>query len=209
MVLEFHIRSNHCSTIGVPSSQARSYIEHFPSLQVVVQMLGAAAPGDGGHSEICEPSVIYFSRCATSRGPKIPVLIKICAFCCAAQLIHAEYCFFTSPGLSPHFKTCHVPVTVRGSCRTHNPELSSVRIVCRKQIEENRGTVGSVVGGPGGKQRQRGDLGGKWVERKKIRKGGRQIPMLKNTRCPSWNQYILGTECAWSSPHVSREHQSM
>jgi len=63
----------------------------------------AAAPGDGGHTTVCGPSAMSdFSRAATSRGSEIPVLIKSCIFYYAAQLIHADYCSFTSPGVSSH-----------------------------------------------------------------------------------------------------------
>lgn len=66
----------------------------------------------------------YFSRAATSRGPEIPVLIKSFIFYYAAQLVHAEYCFFTSQGLSPHFKnmSCVIQTAHRGY-DTHKPEL--------------------------------------------------------------------------------------
>lgn len=43
----------------------------------------------------------YFCGAATSRGPEIPVLIKSRVFHYAAQLVRADYCSFTSPGLSP------------------------------------------------------------------------------------------------------------
>lgn len=105
----------------------------------------------------------YFSRAATSRGPEIPVLIKSCIFYYAAQLIRADYCFFTSPGLSPHslkYVMCQSD-RARGGYGTHKPELGSIRIMCRKQMEEDRETVGAVGGGSECKQRERGDLGDK------------------------------------------------
>lgn len=67
----------------------------------------------------------YFSRAATSRGPEIPVLIKSCIFYYAAQLIHADYCSFTSLGLSPHslkYVMCQSDRAL-GGYSTQKPEL--------------------------------------------------------------------------------------
>lgn len=44
----------------------------------------------------------------------------------------------------------------------------------RKQIEEDRGTVEAVGGGPEWKQRERGNLEDKWVKRNLKEKRGRQ-----------------------------------
>lgn len=88
----------------------------------------------------------YFSRAATSRGPEIPVLIKSCIFYYAAQLIHADYCSFTSLGLSQHslkYVTCQSDRAL-GGYSTQKPELSSMRAMCRNQMEEDRGMVGVV-----------------------------------------------------------------
>lgn len=90
-------------------------------------MVGVAAPGDGVTLQPISSGLqqSYFSRAATSRGPEIPVLIKSCIFYCAAQLIHADYCSFTSLGLSPHslkYVMCQSDRAL-GGYNTQKPEL--------------------------------------------------------------------------------------
>lgn len=98
----------------------------------------------------------YFSRAATSRGPEIPVLIKSCTFYYAAQLIHADYCSFTALGLSPHslkYVICQSDRAL-GGYSSQKPELGSMRVISRKQMEEDRGMVGVVGEDPEWKQRE-------------------------------------------------------
>lgn len=123
----------------------------------------------------------YFSRPATSRGPEIPILIDSCIFYYAALLTHADYCPFTVPGLSPHsvkYVMCQSD-GAPGGYSTHKLELVSIRVMCRKQMEEDRGMEGAVGKGLGWKQREREDLGGKWVKRNWKKKGSRKIPVVK------------------------------
>lgn len=126
--------------------------------------VGSCSSWRWGHTMICGASAMsYFIRAATSRGPEIPVLIKSCIFYYAAQLVHADYCSFTSPGLSPlslKYVMCQSD-RARGGFSTHKPKLDSIRIMHRKEMEKDRGTVGAVEGSSGWKQRERGDLGGK------------------------------------------------
>lgn len=114
----------------------------------------------------------YFSRAATSRGPEIPVLIKSCVFYYAAQLIHADYCSFTSPGLSPHSKICHVSVRQSPWGLQHSQARAGFN---QSNVGNKWKRTEGQEGDPGWKQRERGDLGGKWVKRKQKKKEGRQI----------------------------------
>lgn len=136
-----------CESALSPSWVFSHCTERFPSLQVLVLTLRAATPGDGVHTTICGASAIsYFSRAATSRGPEIPVLIKSSIFYYTAQLVHADYCSFTSPGLSPHclrYVVCQSD-RARGVYGNHKPELGPVRVMCRKQMEEDKGAAGAA-----------------------------------------------------------------
>lgn len=111
----------------------------------------------GSHYNPWGFSNVVFSRAATSRGPEIPVLIKSCIFYYAAQLIHADYCSFTSLGLSLHslkYVMCQSDRAL-GGYSTQKPELGSMRMICRKKMEDNRRMVGVVGEDPEWKQRER------------------------------------------------------